>query len=319
MGAETDMKSREIAELSSLLTEKGHQVTNLEDRISDLLAVINRPQLPSQDHSKHLNELRDRLSREARHFESLLMMKDQLILELRTKLSESRREPQPGVYDHEFYGSVQQQTLTLTDPRDREKEHRLSSIKRPEDEQLKRLLQEQASRIQDLELETHQLRQDLENKEADLATLASKVRRLESELMSSQASQTSALRHAAALSEKDEIIEKLEDSIRELKQKYEVGHAELQVRLDRLQKRHQELAQEKAFLESRQDFNLAPTIERIEKGVHEVRYQQDPFILEQNSKLSLELKASIDNERRANHTLELKVAEISSLNVRPAH
>lgn len=315
MGAETDTKSREISELRAQLSEKGHQVTNLEERISDLLAVVNRPQLPSQEHASHLRELRDRLQREARHFESIILAKDQLILELRTKLAEARREPQPGAYDLEFYGSVQQQTLTLTDPRDREKENRFSSIKRPEDEQIKRLAQEQANKIQDLESEISQLRQELEIKDADLATYASRLRRLESELTTSQASQTSAVRHAAALAEKDEIIEKLEASIRELKQKYEVGYAELQVRHERLQRRHEELSQEKALLESRREFSMAPTVERVEKGVHEVRYQPDPFVLEQNSKLSLELKASLDNERRAHHALELKVAEISSLNV----
>ena len=319
MGAETDMKSREISELQSLLNEKGHQVTNLEDRISDLLAVINRPQLPSQEHSRHLNELRDRLHKEARHFESLLMMKDQLILELRNKLAESRREPPRGTYDHEFYGTLQQQTLTLTDPRDREKENRLSSIKRPEDEQLKRLLQEQASKIQDLESETGLLHLELETKDADLATLASKLRRLEAELTGFQMSQTSALRHAAALAEKDEIIEKLEETVRELKQKYEAGYSELQAKHERLQKKLQELSEEKALWEARQETHLAPTVERVERGLHEIRYRPDPFVVEQNNKLSLELQASIDNERKASQSLDLKVREISNLNVPAAH
>lgn len=320
MRAGLDIRNRELEELRSLVTEKNHSISNLQERINDILHVRNQQQPPSKDLDSLVNQLRQKLTQETKNYEVSLKAKDQEIAYLKNRAFEQPINipfQAPSVIrgsfeDADMHGSIEPQTLTLTDGRN----NRFSSIKRsPNEENLKRDLEEKNEKMNDLEAEIYQLKMDIENRDADLATLTSKIRRLEAEIFSHQASQTSAARHAAALAEKDEIIEKLEDSIRELKQKYEFGNEELERKCAKQERLIEKLEEEKRSVHVRPQVQVAPHVERIERGVVEVRYEQDPYILEQNKKLSNELKESLENERKSKFLIESKVGEISNLHV----
>lgn len=251
----------------------------------------------------------------------------------------------------------------------------LSSVKRQEEDKLRRTLTAQMSQIQDLQ-------SALDVKNSLVADLNDQLALLRNELEMLKGDQgrltTERKQTEAQLAQKDDIIRKLEERLREAKQGLQSAESQLEnvrfasrqqeegyrMEIETLRRRldtqkdtevseilRQKETEVRSFreeilrkderirqLETQAAINeknhkqkreketkskeemykqvkLAPKVERINKPAYEIQYEQDPFILEQNQKLAEELKQALNNERRAYSELEIKIQEISNLNV----
>ena len=242
----------------------------------------------------------------------------------------------------------------------------LSSVKRQdEDEQMKRTLAVQMMQIQELQtaLDSKQsLIQDLNIRIQVLQTEISDLRldqgRVQSERKQNEAQvqqkdeiilkiEQKLKETVAKLDNQQSIIKQYESTIQRLEQQSKLDRmaiierseiqnkAQIQASIVRLQSVEQDLIkkeeiinrlttqlQQKQFKsetkttqEIYKNIKVAPKVERIDKPMYEVKYKQDPFILEQNQKLDQELEQSLQNERLAYKQIEQSTKEISELRV----
>lgn len=210
--AKDDLRARELGEAKDLLVQKTQLISSLESRLNDTLEANKLAGKHYEDGNKRADELRDKLAKEQSHYEMQLNVKDNIIQDLRNRLNELMRETAPRqTYDREFYGT-QGPTTSLTGA------NNIPSSSKKSDEEiaaLKRTLTNQLSQIQDLQ-------SALDSKSAIVNDLTSQIAALQSALNSLQAlqgqSDSDRKQQSAKLAQKDDIISKLEDRVRQLVQ-----------------------------------------------------------------------------------------------------
>lgn len=67
-------------------------------------------------------------------------------------------------------------------------------------------------------------------------------------------------------------------------------------------------------LNNREFIKEAPKVHRVKDPIKEIRYEKDPYLIEQNQRLSKELEEAIQQEQAAKMDLREKIQEIRDLN-----
>lgn len=217
--SQTEIKGQDLAEAKDLLVQKSQYISNLENQLKDYKSLLegfqgeNKTQPGSLEEKLNatITELKDRAFKDSNSYEMQLMVKDNIIKDLRSRLHEEIRENPRNTYDNEFYGTVPQGTNADTLSYGNG-QGRISSIQKGEESAMRTRMASQLEQITELQTQ-------LEAKTASVTALTQKLASLETDIVSLQtqlsAQSTERKHHQETLQEKDQIISTLESKLKE--------------------------------------------------------------------------------------------------------